>query len=340
MSHFNDRPGTKLTIAVVITLVVVAAMITDKGWLAVAPLAAQHYSVEMYTLFVGLLLVGMLLGWALLSGFSIARSIHKTRDVLVHRGDSNEAVDSPCPDERAEDVPPAKTPWDNLLRIEQIEAEQKEPHPRGAAKLADQFQAAVGTLIGMGSPGLAEREPSARIPSETAESSQPLAGVAASRSEAPRSDCSVQTVSEKGDGIASPAPRASNIACEMMMQATGHVDDALMSIPAIAERINPPALAAVIAAARAGEAGKGFAAIARELSVLAAQTAKVLEQLSIQIGKTEATTHDPSSASRTPRQASNAPERAHRRAQPQWKSRTRDAGRPSPRPRRRRSGLT
>jgi hypothetical protein len=325
MSHFNDRLGTKLTIAVAITLVVIAGMITDEAWLAIEPLAAQHYSVEMYSLFVGLLVVGMVFGCALFSGFGIARSIRRTGDLVSGRGDS------PCPDHEHA----AKTPWDNLPSIEQMEAE--EPHPLGAGKLADQFQAAVGTLIGMGAPGLAGREPAPTF-TKTAESSEPLAGMVANR--ASRPDLTVETESAKGDAIASPSRGAGNIAREMVTQAAGHVDDALKSIPAIAERINPPALAAVIAAVRACEAGKGYAVVAQELTVLTSQTTKVLEQLGIQIGEMEATTHDPHSASRKSRQDSGAPERAHRRLQPQGQSRTRDARRLSPRPRRRRSELT
>jgi methyl-accepting chemotaxis protein len=345
MSHFNDRPGLKLTITAAITVVVVVGMIDEKGWLAVESLAGHHDSVEMASLFVGLLVVGMLFGWALYSGFSMARSIHRTGDVLLHRGDNNEAVDNPdvC-DELADDVQAAKTPCDNLLRIEHTKAEHKEALPPGIVKLADQFQAAVGTLIGTGSPALTEREPSAGTFTETAESTH--TGMAANHSDASASDCSVGNgpveMASSANEIAGPA--RSNIAREVMTQAAGRVDDALKSIPAIAERINPPALRAVIAAVRAGEAGKGFAVVARELTVLAAQTAKAIEQLGVHTGETQATTHDPSSASGTSRQASGAPERASRRSQPRGKNRARDAGdrpeRPTPRPRRRRSGLT
>jgi hypothetical protein len=73
---------------------------------------------------------------------------------------------------------------------------------------------------------------------------------------------------------------------------------------------------------------------------LTSQTAKVLEQLGIQIGEMRPTAHDSASASGTSRQASGAPERVHRRSSPPWKGGTRDAGRPPRRPRRRRSGLT
>jgi hypothetical protein len=354
MSRFNDRPGTKLTIAVAIAVVVVVGIIADKGWLAAAPLAAQRYSVEMSGLFVGLLVVGMLFGWALLSGFSIARSINRAGDVFLHRGDSNEAVDNPyvcCPDESVDDAHAAKDPWDNLLRIEQMEAEQKEEHPRGTARLADQFQAAVGTLIGMGSPALTERQPLARSFVKAADSTQSVARTAGDHSQASAPVGSVGAVptetTPSASEIAGPVLGASNIARVLVTQTAGRVVDRLKSIPAIAERINPLALNAVIAAVRAGEAGKGFAVVARELSALAAQSAKVLQQLGVQvgqIGEMEAKTHDPSLASRSSRPAPGAPERGHRRSQPHWKSRTRDEGdRPqhsTPRSRRRRSGLT
>lgn len=341
MSHLNDLPGTKLTAA--IAVIVATGIIADMGRLAVAPLAAQHYSVEMSSLFVGLLVVVTLFGWALLASFRIARSIHRTGDVVLNRGDSDKAVDNPnvyCPDEDADNTYAAAMPWGNLLRIEQMEAEQKDVQPRETAKLADQFQAAVGTLIGMGS--LAERKPS-RAFTKTAENTQSLDVMAPDHFETSASVRSVRAVHASSENqIAGPAQGMGNI--PHVTQATGHVDDALTSIPAIAERTNAPALNAVIAAVRVAETGKGFAAVARQLMALAAQTAKVLEQLGVQIAETQATTHDPSAPSRTSRPASGEPDRAHRRSPERRKDRTRDAGdrpqRRTPRPRRRRSGLT
>jgi len=338
MSHFNDLPGTELTAA--IAVVVAVGIIADKGWLAVAPLAAQHYSVEMSSLFAGLLVVVTLFGWALFSSFSIARSIHRTGDVALNRRDSDRAVDNPnvyCPDEDADN---ATIPWDNLLRIEQMEAAQKDLPPRETSKLADQFHEAVGTLIGMGS--LAERKPS-RAFTKTAENTPSLDVMAPDHFEASDSVRSVRAVHASSvNQVAGPAQGMGNI--PQVTQATGHVDDALTSIPSIAQRINAPALNAVIAAVRVAEAGEGFAAVARQLMALAAQTAKVLEQLGVQIAETQATTHDPSAPSRTSRPASGEPDRAHRRSPARWKGRTRDAGdrpqRRTPRPRRRRSGLT
>lgn len=334
MSQFKDHLGTKLAIAAAITAVVVVGMITEKGWLVTAPLVTQRYSFEMSDLFVGLLVVGVLFSGALFAGFSAARSSHRTGDVRLHRGDSNGGIDSRdvcCPDEFANDVHAARTPWDNLLRIERMEGVQKEVPRRRSAKLADQFQAAVGTLIGFRSRALAEREPSAHAFTESAESARSFADVTANEFEA--------SVLVRSFGR---LPADPTLAREVT-HAAGCVDDTLKSIPGIAERINPTALNAVIAAARAGETGKGFAVVARELMVLAAQTAKVLELLGVRIAEMQATTQNPS-ASRTSRPAPGPSERAHRRSQLGWTSRTRDAGerprRRIPRPRGRRSGLT
>jgi methyl-accepting chemotaxis protein len=59
----------------------------------------------------------------------------------------------------------------------------------------------------------------------------------------------------------------------------------------IAGQTNLLALNATIEAARAGEAGRGFAVVASEVKSLAVQTAKATEQIAVQIGAVQNSTH-------------------------------------------------
>jgi methyl-accepting chemotaxis protein len=100
-------------------------------------------------------LLGGLLAWLIARG--ISNPISKIALVLNELANGNKAVDIPYTenrDEIGENARAAKTFKENLLRVEKMEAEQKENESRAAAereaamqKMASEFEAAVGGIV-------------------------------------------------------------------------------------------------------------------------------------------------------------------------------------------------
>jgi methyl-accepting chemotaxis protein len=189
------------------------------------------------------------------------------------------------------------------LRAEQAQAEQHTRAQRRAdmGRLADEFEVAVGKIVGTVSSAANALEASANGMSKTAERTQHLSTVVASASE--EASANVQSVAGASEElmasvseIGRQVQESTRIAGEAVAQA-GNTDariadlaraaerigDVVNLITSIAEQTNLLALNATIEAARAGAAGKGFAVVAQEVKALAAQTAKATSEISAHI---------------------------------------------------------
>jgi methyl-accepting chemotaxis protein len=283
-------------------------------------LLEQSNQVATVGLVVGVLVVVLLIGSALFSVLTIARPVRRIGEVLLELANGNKAVVIPFTersDEVGDNARAARTFKDNLIRIERMEAEQKNQEAAAAAqrkaemhKLADAFQAAVGGIVNTVSAASSQLEAAAGTLSSTAEQTQQLSGMVAAASEeasanvgavasaAEEMSASVTEISRQvhdssriaGDAVKQAERTDARI--NELLKAAGRIGDVVKLITAIAEQTNLLALNATIEAARAGESGRGFAVVASEVKALAAQTAKATEEIGSQIAGMQTATQD------------------------------------------------
>jgi methyl-accepting chemotaxis protein len=287
---------------------------------AEAAAAASEARANTLGLSVGAIVVAMLIGSAVFGALSIARPVRRIGEVLLELANGNKAVDVPYAnrgDEVGDNARAAKTFKEQLIRMEAMEAEQKEAEKHTTAqrkadmlKLADQFQTAVGTIVDTVSTAATELEAAAGTLTSTAEVTQELAGAVAAASE--EASTNVQSVANSTEEMTSSiqeigrqVQESTRIASEAvaqaketdgrihaLSQAAGRIGDVVKLITAIAEQTNLLALNATIEAARAGDAGRGFAVVASEVKALASQTAKATEEIGNQIGAMQSATNE------------------------------------------------
>jgi methyl-accepting chemotaxis protein len=168
-------------------------------------------------------------------------------------------------------------------------------------RFADQFEAAVGSIVSNVSSSAVHLESAAGTLTRTAETTQSLSSQVAGASEQASSNMqSVATATEElstsVNEIGRRVRESNKIAEAAVLQAqqtdgrigklsraAQKIGDVVKLITAIAEQTNLLALNATIEAARAGDAGRGFAVVASEVKSLASQTAKATDEISSHI---------------------------------------------------------
>jgi methyl-accepting chemotaxis protein len=206
---------------------------------------------------------------------------------------------------------------DSMVEAEHLRGEQERQKAEAAAqrkvdmaRLADQFEQAVGGIVKTVASAATELRASAQSMSSTAEETNKQAQAVASASN--EAAASVQTVaaaaeelSSSVDEIARQITQSNDVTSKAVREAATtnsevaslataaqKIGDVVRLIEEIASQTNLLALNATIEAARAGEAGKGFAVVASEVKTLATQTGKATEEIGSQIAAVQAATQN------------------------------------------------
>jgi methyl-accepting chemotaxis protein len=204
---------------------------------------------------------------------------------------------------------------ENFVRVTERETARKNAESASERKsllerLAGDFQAVIGNIVGAVSTASGELTSTATTLTRTAETTQQLTTTVVAASE--QASTNVRSVAaateEMGSSISEigrQVQESSRISTEAVRQAertderitklaeaASRIGDVTQLITSIAEQTNLLALNATIEAARAGNAGKGFAVVAQEVKALASQTAKATSEISTQITEMQAATQD------------------------------------------------
>jgi methyl-accepting chemotaxis protein len=262
----------------------------------------------------------LFLGIAAFASRAIGRPIRNIGAVLIQLANGNTDVTIPYVvrgDEVGDTARAASVFKDSLLRMAEIEAEQKDAEERARAerksdmnRLANTFEQTIGEIVNSVSATSAQLEHSASTLTKAADITKQLAGEVASAAEQASNNVgavsnSTEEISASTGEISRQSQASSNMAQDAVRQAestdnrmaelldaASRIGEVVNLITAIAGQTSLLALNATIEAARAGESGRGFAVVASEVKMLAKRTTDATEEIRAHVVRIQTASHD------------------------------------------------